>query len=277
MTEQPGGALSSTVTMEEHWRDLVTAALLGTDRRDPPEPVGPLVDLVADTARSAPSERMLAQVAACTAVRRAGVLPGPMVDPLAPPDEDLRPICIPAAAERWQHISRSWPVLEDEWILVLIRNGWRLSPELIPAMLLRHRKHPVRRARVVAAAGPSAGWLADHIPALSAQHPAAAIDAELLAELPALPIPPDLIELLDATGAETGGALGQQLESGGLVHAHRAVLVNLLARVRSDALVDIADVLSSVDSRSSGHALATVLADLATTRHRMLDELSVSP
>ena len=93
-------------TMEAHWRALVTAALLGTDRREPPLPVGPLEDLVADTARAAPSEQMLAHVAACTAVRRAGVLPGPVVDPLAPPDEDPRPVCVPAATERWRHISR---------------------------------------------------------------------------------------------------------------------------------------------------------------------------
>ena len=73
------------MTMAEHWRELVTTAMLGTDRRDPPAAVGPLADLVADTLRSAPSERMLAQVAACTAVRRAGVLPGPPVDRLAGP------------------------------------------------------------------------------------------------------------------------------------------------------------------------------------------------
>ncbi len=70
------------VSMQEHWQQLVTAALLGTDRRDPPDPPGPLADLVADTARSSPSERMLAQVAACTAVRRAGVVPGPVLDTL---------------------------------------------------------------------------------------------------------------------------------------------------------------------------------------------------
>ena len=52
------------------------------------------------------------------------------------------------------------------------------------------------------------------------------------------------------------------------------MLINLLARVRADALLDIADILGAVDSMSPGYGLATVLADLATTRHRMLDELS---
>ena len=52
------------------------------------------------------------------------------------------------------------------------------------------------------------------------------------------------------------------------------MLINLLARVRADALLDIADILDAVDSVSPGYGLATVLGDLATTRHRMLDELS---
>lgn len=263
------------LTMEAHWRELVTAALLGTDRREPPQPIGPLEDLVADTVRSAPSERMLAHVAACTAVRRAGVLPGPVVDPLASPDDDPRPVCVPAAAARWQHISRSWPVLEDEWVLTLIRNGWRLSPELIPALLMRYRRDPVRRTRALAASGPAAQWLVEHMPTLAATQPVANASPEAIAELPELPIPPELAQLLSASGAEAGGAIAGGLESGQLVHAHRAVLVNLMARIRPDALTDLADVVLAVDPHSTGHALATVLADLAITRHRMLDDLSV--
>ena len=90
--------------MDEHWRELVTAALLGTDRRDPPPPVGQLADLVADTARAAPSERMLAQIAACTAVRRAAFVPAQPLPPLAPPESDDRPVCPPVVADRWGHI-----------------------------------------------------------------------------------------------------------------------------------------------------------------------------
>ena len=119
--------------------------MLGTDRRDPPS--GPFDDLVADTLRAVPSERMLAQVAACTAVRRAGVLPGPPEDRLQPPPTDDRPACTPAAVERWYHVTTSWPVLEDEWMLTLITNGWRVAPELVPPVLWRHRSDPVRRAR----------------------------------------------------------------------------------------------------------------------------------
>ena len=41
------------------------------------------------------------------------------------------------------------------------QRGWKLAPELVPTLLLRHRKDPVRLARVCAGAGPVAAWLAD--------------------------------------------------------------------------------------------------------------------
>jgi hypothetical protein len=263
--------------IERHWQELVTAALLGTDRRDPPAPIGPLVDLVDDTARASPSERMLAHVAACVAVRRAGVLPGAAARPLAPPPPDDRPPCSPAAVERWYHITSSWPVLEDEWTLTLLTNGWRAAPELLPAMLGRHRSDPARQARVLEAAGPLGPWLVEQLPDLGpaarggrrVADPAPAVGRTL----PELPISPELASLLDAPGTDAGRVIGVGLESGALGASHRAVLVNLIARSRADGLADLAGVLEAVDPASSGHGLATVLADLALTRWRMLDEL----
>jgi hypothetical protein len=261
-------------TMDDHWRELVTVAMLGTDRRDPPEPVGPLADLVADTVSAAPSERMLAQVAACVAVRRAGVLPGPPVDRLAGPALDDRPPCVPAAVDRWHHITVSWPVLEDEWMLTLIANGWRMPPELVAPVLRRHRRDPVRRTRAEVACGPLAPWLVDQLPELAAPANQVAPSPESIGELPELPIPPDLAALLTTPGAESGRVLRAGIESGQFGRSHRAVLVNLTARARPDALPDLAISLEAVDQISPGYGLAVVLADLAKTRHQMLDELS---
>lgn len=263
------------MTIDEHWRELVTTALLGTDRRDPPVAEGELGDLVADSVRNDPSSRMLAQVAACTAVRRAGVLPGAPVALLALPGEDERSPCTPAAVSRWKHITTSWPVLEDEWMLTLIENGWRLAPELVPSVLQRQRRDPIRRARAFVAAGPLATWLAEHRPDLDSANvrPPTQVEMERIGVLPDLPVPPDLAPLLHATGAEIGGVVAVGLEERSLGEAHRAVLINVLARCSADALVDVADVLDAVDPSSPGRGLASVLADLATTRHRMLDEL----
>jgi hypothetical protein len=244
--------------------------MLGTDRRDPPS--GPLDDLVADTLRAVASERMLAQVAACTAVRRAGVLPGPSAERLQPPPTDDRPVCTPAAVERWHHVTTSWPVLEDEWMLTLITNGWRVAPELVPEVLWRHRSDPVRRARAEVACGPLASWLVSHLPELEARSTRGTIDPEALAELPELPIPPDLIALLGARG-DVGAVLAALIVGGQLGAPHRAVVVNLIARAPTESLPGIASALGSVEPTSAGYGLASVLADLALTRQRMLDEL----
>jgi len=265
------------MTVDELWSQLVTTALLGTDRRDPPDLEGMLADLVADSVRSDPSSRMLAAVAACSAVRRAGVLPAAPVDPLAPPEPDDRPECVPAAVERWKHITRAWPVLEDEWTIALIQGGWRLARELVPAALQRHRRDPLRRARVMVAAGPLAPWLVELVPDLGPSASARKLtrsDSDALGELPELPIPADLSRLLERTGAEAGGVIAVGLENGALGEAHRGVLVNVVARCRPGALADVEDVLHAVDTRSPGHVLAAALADLALTRRRMLDELS---
>ena len=264
------------VSLAEHWRELVSTAMLGTDRRDPPEAEGALADLVDDTLRSSPSERMLAQVAACTAVLRAGVRPAPPVTRLQAPAPDDRPVIVPAAADRWHHITVSWPVLEDEWMLTLIVNGWRVAPELAPALLRRHRRDPVRRARAEIACGPLAGWLVDLVPDLAASAGTHGVPSEEdIAELSPLPIPPELEPLLRADGDVAARQLAGALEEGTLVHAHRAVLVNLVARMRPDALREVASALEAVDGRSSGFALASVLGDLARTRWHLLDELSV--
>ena len=203
----------TTESMQEHWEQLMTVAMLGTDRRNPPTPPGPLADLVADTARSSASERMLAQVAACTAVRRAGVVPGPVLDEIAMPDTDARPTCIPAAIERWHHITESWPILEDEWTLTLISNGWRIAPELLPAMLLRHRSDAIRRTRVMVGAGDAGRWLVGHLPDLEPRHPAVSVTPEAVKSLPKLPIAPELAEMLDWPGAEVATMLAQSIQT----------------------------------------------------------------
>lgn len=256
-----------------HWRELVTTAMLGTDRRDPPVPDGVIADLVDDTLRASPSERMLAQVAAATAVRRAGVVAGPSVALLQPPDGDDRPIIVPAAVDRWHHVTVSWPVLEDEWMLTLIVNGWRVAPELVPALLRRHRNDPIRRARTEAASGPLASWLVSHLPDLAARPGRPAPSPDAIAELPELPIPLELDVLLHAPSHEAARVIAAGIDDGRFSHAHRAVLVNLTARVRPESLADIARSLEAIQPLSPGHGLASVLADLARTRARMLDEL----
>jgi hypothetical protein len=256
--------------LDADWRNLVTAALLGTDRRPPPETSIPIADVVADAVRPDDASRMLAAVAAVAAARRASFVPGPAAPPLQPPAIDDRPWCSPAAVGCWRDIVREWPVLEDEWVLTVIERGLRVPPDALVALLYRHRSDAVRRARVVLAGGSAAGWLADHVDRLAPATSATA-SAESVGSLPELPVPPDLAELLRVDAHTFAAQLTRGFTSSTFGAAHKAVLVNLLARCRPAVLLDAADALDR-----TGVGLALALGDLARLRHRMLTGLGVT-
>ena len=50
-----------------------------------------------------------------------------------------------------------WPVLEDEWVLTVIQRGVRVSPDVLVALLARHRTDATRLAR---AGSPPDPWRA---------------------------------------------------------------------------------------------------------------------
>lgn len=271
---------------DEHWEQLVTAALLGTDRRPPPAPPpGPLGDVVDDAVRSTPSQRMLADVAASAALRRAAFVPGPPAPRMVvvPTPGSDRPPCPVDAVRTWRHLAVEWRVLEDEWVLTVLEQGWQLPPDVVVDLLVAHRSDPVRRARVALAAGPVARWLAEHVPELRAREQGGgsgrpgAVDAEQVTSLPELAIPPDLAELLSADAHTFVQRLLPDFEAGRVGPPDRAVLVHLLARCRREVLEPAATALAAVDPASPSAGQAWALADLAATRHRMLVELAPPP
>ena len=276
--------MSTPVSVDEYWNQMVTVALLGTDRREPPPPPsGGLADIAADDPQPTPSQRLLQQVAATTVVRRAGLLPGAPIATVAPPAADARPVTPPAASTTWRRIVSDWPVLEDEWVLAVVHNGRRLAPELVSPTLARHRTDAVRHARVMAAAGPLGSWMIDWSPRLActAKRSAAGplttgrAQVEMAAELPALPIVPELESLLTAKPADAARTLAAGLAGAQFGTAHRAVLVNLLARISPASLPVVAKAIDRVDPSSPSIRLAFALADLAHLRHHMLTELEL--
>lgn len=251
-----------------YWDELITAALLGTDRRDAPAPPdGPIADLVADALRPDGASRMLATVAALAAARRAGFVPLPAADPLQPPTPDERPECRPASVATWRTIVREWPVLEDEWLLTVIEQGCVLPPDALVELLLRHRADAVRRARVMLAGGPVARWLVEQVPSLGAPSPRS-VPVGAVTNLPELPVPPELHDLLGADAHTFASRLRADFAAGRFGQPHRAVLVNLIARCRPAVLLDAAEAFES-----AGVGLALALADEARLRHRSLTEL----
>lgn len=259
--------------VQEYWEQMVTVALLGTDRREPPSPPGGgLADLAADQPMPTASQRLLQQVAATVVVRRAGVLPSAAVEMVAPPDADPRPLTPPASATTWRRILADWPLLEDEWVLTVVRSGRRLSPELVPPLLARHRTDIIRHTRVRAAAGPLADWMIAWSPRLGCSSKQRVVP-ELVGEVPELPITPDLVGLLSAPASRVADVVAGGLSSGALLASHRPVLVNLLARVQPSSLEPLAHALDRVDPSRPTIGIALALADLARLRHHMLTEL----
>lgn len=273
-TTRPTATTPGTIgTTGDYWRDMVTVALLGTDRRDPPlPPVGGLADLAADDPQPTPSQRLLQQVAGCTVAQRAGVLPGAVVAPVAPPIDDARPITAPEVTATWRRIVSDWPVLEDEWMLAAIRSGRRLAPELVVPVLARHRTDATRHARALVAAGTLGQWMIGWSPRLACASKAPAV-MEAIGELPDLAIIPDLLPVLTASPGQAAHTIAGGLSSGVFGVSHRAVLINVVARVSSSSLPALADAIGHIDPSTPTIGLAFALADLARLRHQMLVEL----
>ena len=261
------------MSLDQYWADMVTVALLGTDRRDPPAPstsgVDGLVDLAADHGATTPSQRLLQQVSACTVVRRAGVLPGEPVERLAAPAPDPRPVVSPTATSTWRHVVDEYPVLEDEWMLGVLRTGRRLSPDVVPSALMRHRSDPVRHARVCAAAGPLAEWLIGWQPGLRCTR-RGTVSAEAIAELPDLPTLADLPGDVDA--------LVRELVAGRLGPAHQKVLEHHVARLDPSLLLPLTAAVDAIDAHAAppfSYPVARSLRELALLRHRLRTELEL--
>jgi hypothetical protein len=267
------GNTASSAAVDDYWSELVTVALLGTDRRDAPPPIaGGLADLAADDPQPTASQRLMQQVAACAAVRRAGFVPAAPFGALDAPGPDARPITPPGVASTWQTILSNWPILEDEWLVEVAARGWRLAPELVGPLLARHRGDATRYARVMVAAGPLATWLVEQAPHLALRAKKAP-STELIGAVADLPITPELQPLLHAEPSFVAATLVAGFESRQLTVAHRAVLINLVARMHRAQLDAVSVALARVDPTVLAVGLAYALSDLARLRRDMLAEL----
>lgn len=150
------------------WEDLVTAALLGTERRTPP------ADLMTPGA-DAPVV-LLDTAALHTVRRRAGLRPAPAPELPEPAPHDARPR-LPAPAER--RLARlladravpsagsgrrgAAPDLAEllpQWLAAANAHGYAAPAALVPALLDAARARTDLRPQALAFAGPRGLWLA---------------------------------------------------------------------------------------------------------------------
>lgn len=159
------GSTALTEASATPWEDLVTAALLGTDRRPPPVPTQ---DKDAPTA-------LLDAAAVQTVRRRAGLSPAPAATPPEPAADDPRPLVPPSARRRLATLLTDHPgagsggrrgavpdlmELLPQWLALANDRGFAAPPELLPALLNAARGRTDLRPQALAFAGPRALWLA---------------------------------------------------------------------------------------------------------------------
>ncbi|MFF4502368.1 DUF5691 domain-containing protein [Streptomyces sp. NPDC001401] len=147
------------------WEELVTAALLGTERRTPPGGA---------PGREAPVA-LLDAAAAETVRRRAGLQPARAAGRPAPAAEDPRPVLPPAAARRLALLLADRPgtggggrrgtapdlmELLPQWLAAANARGFAAPPQALPALLDAARGRTDLRPAALAFAGPRAVWLA---------------------------------------------------------------------------------------------------------------------
>ncbi|MFJ2767402.1 DUF5691 domain-containing protein [Streptomyces sp. NPDC087300] len=145
------------------WEELVTTALLGTDRR-----------ALAAPGKEAPLA-LLDAAAAQTVRRRAGLRPAPAATPPEPAADDPRPPLPTAARQRLATLLTDQPgtggsgrrgaapdlmELLPQWLALANARGYGAPPELLPALLNAARGRTDLRPQALTFAGPRALWLA---------------------------------------------------------------------------------------------------------------------
>ncbi|MFG2209091.1 DUF5691 domain-containing protein [Streptomyces sp. NPDC048638] len=147
------------------WEDLVSAALLGTERRTPP---------VAPSAGRSPAAALLDAAAVSTVRRRAALRPALAGERPAVAAADPRP-ALPAAARRRLSLlladrgdtgggrrgtAPDLTELLPQWLTAAQEHGYRAPGALLPALLDAARARTDLRPAALALAGPRALWLA---------------------------------------------------------------------------------------------------------------------
>jgi hypothetical protein len=141
----------------DRWEDLVTVALLGTDRR--PLGAGPAKpDLD-------PIERVLGAAARHRAAVRAGRRLESCPPPEQPPGPALTPAPPPAQDQMAQHLAQGDLAQANAWLGLAAEQGLGLGAEhWVAAATLAARTAQLDRRRLAAALGPSGVWFVGRNP-----------------------------------------------------------------------------------------------------------------
>ncbi|MER6261561.1 DUF5691 domain-containing protein [Streptomyces sp900105245] len=164
-TPPPSASPAPAAPPTPSWEDLVTTALLGTDRRP----------LAQDPDGRAAPVALLDAAAVATVRRRAGLRPARAARRPERAPEDPRPALPPAAARRLALLladrsggpsggrrgsSPDLMELLPQWLAAANAHGYAAPPQALPALLDAARGRTDLRPAALAFAGPRALWLA---------------------------------------------------------------------------------------------------------------------
>jgi hypothetical protein len=178
--------------MNEQWTELVTTAVLGTERRaaELPSAPGALGGLLGALDRSDREGALLSAAAALALARQAGRLPvAPPGSAGAPSPGDDLPACPPRAVQHLVALlgGGAQRALLPEWLAALARLGRRVPAAQLPELLELGRAQAELRPAILPTLGRRGVWLASQNPdwayaAVPQSGPGAAPDPDTLRE-----------------------------------------------------------------------------------------------
>jgi len=144
------------------WQDLLSLALIGSDRRSPAplQMEGPLGELIAHLDPTDPPRYVLGAAGAIAAYRQAGFQPPTVAPPpLEPCPPETRARCSPEAA-RLLALLLDTPELLPEWLHLARDRGERVPESLLPELLECARMRANLREALLPVLGERGRWLA---------------------------------------------------------------------------------------------------------------------
>ena len=158
---------------EALWPQLLSSALVGTDRRPcrPPALPGPLATVLGEPRAELDPPGLLSAAAAVTLARRAGVMPQRVPLPDLAPEESGH-VVPPKASVRLGLLlvdgssgdNRQRKALLREWLELAQQGGFLATPRHLSALVEAATADPTLRPAVIAVGGQRLAWLAQQGP-----------------------------------------------------------------------------------------------------------------
>lgn len=265
------------------WEQLVTSALMGSERR-PLEIAADAPELVQTLTSVNAHHRLLLSAAVMAVYRRAGYRPAAFTIPAEPSaSADIRPTCTVRAGHRLNQLLARMPAYSPlliEWLTIIDAKGQRVHHPYLPALLDKvrlNRRNKLLSARTLAVIGERGRWLAAQNPQWAFVLKAEVAPAEKVTYTPEQleGMDPSLVDLL-SNQAEWSGPQVRHFIGWAITNENRlgflGNLVDIVARFARESLASSLNNLQAAGSKNRYGVPA--LIEIVEFRINMLEDLS---